>query len=373
MSRHTIGGGTGTVAQRLKADFQKPFWVTNKILDSNRFMYWSNHGCDLSANSLSFVGHDINSGLSWTPLPWFDIPINLSTVPTTLAVYKLAAQATWPLQSPYGTVRGSQSDSDGIVGPDYLFPGHDWMRKTKVAIAGAQGVSNTDDDGAGTYHRVLFAHHRFHWANYSRHPVKIVCVYQAHVDTTTAGSVINMLDDSISHPGPDMKRLQNVTILNVPGSFDNEGSKPGRSYYDIDFSAKEFSKDVYDKTPVLGTTDLDGLWRKLNVKYDTAFIDKIDANGVWENTTSPWETLSPDEEGGISEARVQFYARFDIPMANISMPAYTPKIEAAPAELTDAYKLLNMRVESRFLNEIRRTEVAAGYTGKDYRAVPTAV
>lgn len=374
MSRSTFRGASGTIQQRLRADVQKPQWINKKMLESNRFMFWSNHACDLSANSTSYVGHDFKSGTNWTPIQWFDVPLNLSSVPVTLAQYQLVAQKQWPLQSPYSAVRGSNALSDSIVGPDYYFPGNDWMRKAKLAIAGNQGFSdNSANQDKGTWTRVTFAHHRFHFSNYSRHPVELVAIYQAHGLTGDVGGIIDTMDDSLTAPGPDLKRIPNATILRVPGAFDNEGTKPGRSFFDVDFSPKEFDKERYEKVPMGGTVDDGGLWRKLNVKYDTAFIDKIDANGVWENTTSPWEHLSPDSKGLESEAGVVFYARFNLPMANVSMPAYSPKVESDPNELTDAYKLLNIRVESRFLNEIRRSETMGGYTGKDYRAVPTAV
>ena len=373
MSRTRPAGG---IDQQLKADLQRPLWVTNKMLDSNRFMYWSNHECDMSASSLSYVGHDLVSRPNWAPITWYDQPLDLGVSPTTFASYQLTQQKTFPLQSPYGRARGSQALADGIVGPDYIFPSHDWYRKTAVAIQGAQELGDTTDAGqSGTWHRVLYAKHRFHWANYSRHPVQIACLFQAHVTAASqAGGVANRLDQSLANPGPDLKRLPNVTILNVPGAFDNEGSQPGRSFYDVPFSPKEFNADAYSKPPLGGNATADaGLWRKLNTHQSTAFEKNTAVTTTWHNSTSPWETLSPDENANITEARLMFWARFDIPMANVSMPAYTPKVESAPAELTDAYKLLNMRVESSFLNEIRRSETISGYFGKNPISIPTAV
>lgn len=363
--------GNATVMDRLKADVQKPMWVTKKMMDNNRFMYWSDHDADLSANSLSYVGHDMKSGTNWTPIQWFNTPWKVTPQPMTLAAYQLVAQKKFPLQSPFGKVRGSQALSDSWVGPDFVFPGHDWMRKAKVAVAGKQGFDGVVH--SGTWTRVVYAKHRFSWANYSRHPVTILCVYQTHTGASNSASVVDMLNDSLTEMGPELVRLPNVTVLNVPGAFDNEGSQPGRSYYDIDFSPKEFNKENYDKSPIGGLASENGLWRFMNVSDSEAFNTKQDANGVWEDSHSPFETEQVDTIGTDSAAFVSFFARFNMPMANVSMPAFSPKVESDPSELTDAYKLLNMHVKSRFLNEIRSSEAASGYTGKDYRAVPTAV
>lgn len=375
MARASRTHGSGDLEQALKADFQKPEWVTTKQLDANRYMFWSTSQADLSSNSLSYVGHDIVSGVNWAPLTWFGQNFAIGTSPTTFASYQLAAQKEFPLQTVYGSARGSQALSDAIVGPDFIFPPHDWYRKVAVSIEGAPDLGSVvDASNSGTWHRVLYAKHRFHWENYSRHPVKIACVFQSHVSTSTSGSVPDLFDESLTNPGPDLKRLPNVTILHVPGAFDNEGSQPGRSYYDIPFSPKEFNKEAYSKPPLGGNvTTENGLWRKLNTHQSTAFLKKTAVTTSWHDATSPWETVSVDANLTFGAAHVMFWARFDIPMANISMPSYTPKVEGAPAELSDSYKLLNMRVESRFLNELRQSEMVSGYYGKNPIAIPTAV
>lgn len=352
-----------SLSQTLKGELQKAKWVTKDDLDSNRYMFWSTVSTDLSPNGYSFQGYRITSGQNVDDLIWYGRQYKSSILTTGVLEAAFIKRNNFPLGTPYGPLRSMQGDSDSNIGCDYFYPGDDYMRKMNHVVQTA-GYNGTDLDTTGIFTRVVRAEHKFICTNFGRHPIQLICVFKGQ---KTIDDEELFLESNSIHIG-ELANLPNAQAYILPGG--QAGDDAGvTSSFTIPFSPGNLDVETYKQGPLSGTTSGGvGSWRQVyNAHASTAPYLHATSRGetVFTPTINVHQSPSPDGMNADTEVDdnrtslagyVRFYARQMLPTANNEAAAYSAKTEGAQAPLGDAYRSLNISVQSRFLNEVVKTE-----------------